>query len=344
MTDATCATGFGPLELLIGEWANSDDLAGHGWNMIALPFARNTTNQYRLLVNQYNETLSITEVGACNPNRGLPASGVSAGDAIETGCVGDLGDQQVAALQYVQNIKQAAAADFPPSALPPGPNLLAGTGDAIHHEPGLFLYMKNHFTTDLQVARSGSIPHGDSVMALGTHGPQKDIIVTPIADQNIIPDDALVPNGLGLPSGFNLNELCTVNYLEPYEHFHNNPFVGNTGGAAKFDPVYPFDLLKQANADSNIEILEVYNFDFNTELGTGGINNTPFVVKQADTVIMKVAMRVQKVRRKDNQQIETRLQYAQMVGLDFFEHPAGPAKGSIIRWPHISINTMKKVS
>lgn len=57
---------------------------------------------------------------------------------------------------------------------------------------------------------------------------------------------------------------------------------------------------------------------------------------------MTFAMRVQKVRLKDTQQQQMRLQYAQVVGLDFFEQVSGPLKGGIIRWPHISINTMKK--
>ena len=337
-------TGFGPLAMLEGVWANEDELRNHGWNSIALPFARNSRDNYRILVNQYSETLEITTAGACNPNRGMPGINIVPGDCENTGCVGDPGDQQIAALQYIQNIRQAAGADFPVSEDAPGPNLVAGRGDTIHHEPGLFLYMKNHSTADMEVARMGTVPHGDSLLAMGFHGKLDNPIAEPVEQQNIIPDFELLPTGNALPSGFTLPQLNLLDgYLEPYNHFHQSPFSGDTGGQDEFDPVFPLELLKKANVDPDIEILEVYKFDFNTELSSGGIKNIPFIVKQADAASMRAAFRVMKVRHVASGEEETRLQYAQVVDLDFFEHPQGPHKGSIIRWPHVSINTLKKV-
>lgn len=48
---------LGPLKDLPGKWESK----GHGWNMIALPFARTRPGalDYRLLLNQYNETLNL---------------------------------------------------------------------------------------------------------------------------------------------------------------------------------------------------------------------------------------------------------------------------------------------
>ena len=83
-------------------------------------------------------------------------------------------DQFVVTLDYQQKIAQVFAEDRPDS------NGLAGAaGLPIHHEPGLWLYEKNRRSRDdrikgdvvseveLDVARLASIPHGNSVLALG---------------------------------------------------------------------------------------------------------------------------------------------------------------------------------
>jgi hypothetical protein len=60
---------LGPLKDLPGKWESR----GRGWNMIALPFARTRPGalNYRLLLNQYNETLDFTLVDKAVPNRGV---------------------------------------------------------------------------------------------------------------------------------------------------------------------------------------------------------------------------------------------------------------------------------
>ena len=110
---------LGPLKQLPGTWKNLPNLDGHldghGWNMIALPFAGGQFG-YRVLLNQYNETLKFTTVDNNVPNRGIP-----------DGLDGTNGDQFVAVLDYEQYINQIAAADSPESEL-------AGKKDlAIHH-------------------------------------------------------------------------------------------------------------------------------------------------------------------------------------------------------------------
>ncbi|MCG6903893.1 MAG: hypothetical protein LJE68_14560, partial [Rhodobacter sp.] len=141
---------LGPLKLLPGVWKNTNALNGHGWNLIALPFAGGASH-YRLLMNQYNEELHFSIVDKGVPNRGI-ARGASG--ATET-------DQRVVTLDYDQAITQIAAADNPVSGD-------AGGGDLpIHREPGLWLHMTNFNTDGLDIARLGSVPHGDSVLALG---------------------------------------------------------------------------------------------------------------------------------------------------------------------------------
>ena len=86
------------------------------------------------------------------PNRGLKRGERGATES----------DQFLASLDYEQMITQTDSADFPESGLAGGPGL------AIHHEPGLWLHMDNETTNGLDLARLATIPHGDSLLALGT--------------------------------------------------------------------------------------------------------------------------------------------------------------------------------
>ncbi len=154
---------LGPLEQLVGVWIGR----GTGWNMIALPFqdapAPPAGFKFRVLMNQYDEELRFTFVDDDVPNRGLTRPG------------NPDSDQFVVTLDYQQKIAQVAAEDRPDSS-----GLAGAAGLPIHHEPGLWLYEKNRRSKDdqikgdevseveLDVARLASIPHGNSVLALGT--------------------------------------------------------------------------------------------------------------------------------------------------------------------------------
>ncbi|MBL8150581.1 MAG: hypothetical protein JNN15_11700 [Blastocatellia bacterium] len=293
---------LGPLTLLPGTWKNLPSLPGRGWNMIALPFAGPPPNplNYRLLVNQYNEELSFTLVDKAVPNRGIKKNGV----AVES-------DQFVVALDYEQSINQIAADDFPKSGEAGKPGL------AIHHEPGLWLYLTNEVTKDLDIARLATIPHGDSVLALGKSNRLKG---TPtIFDVN------------GLPEG--VNQDLNNPYLAPYKHFHDNLFQN------LFDPVSPNDLLKAAN--QGVNIVRTTELAVDTTTPTGGIVNIPFIVKQANAVSMRATFWIQELAEKDiNGNPKLRLQYSQVVMLDFF--PRRDGLPGLISWPHVSINTLEK--
>lgn len=308
--------GLGPLELLPGKWRNIPGTPGHGWNMIALPFAGGdgvpvNPLHYRLLVNQYNETLEFTDVSDSVPNRGLIIKGCEYGPDAKV-MPGNDGDQFVAALDYSQVVTQIAQDDFPQS------GLAGNKCDVIHHEPGLFLHMINHETNCLDIARSASIPHGDSVLALGRSSEVKGA--------NDVPDLS------GLPEG--VSQDLDSPYLAPYKHFHDNLFEG------VFDPTKPNELLAQAN--QGVDIVKTTVLDLDTTLETGGIHNIPFVVKQANASEMKSIFWIQELAEKDEfGQPVLRLQYSQVVMLDFFQRRDG-APG-LIRWPHVSINTLVKV-
>lgn len=294
---------LGALKLLPGSWRNLPGLA-QGWNMIALPFAAKSGPpiNYRLLVNQYKEELRFSVVDKAVPNRGIKSY---RGKTINM-------DQFVATLDYDQSITQVAADDFPRSGLA-GPSELP-----IHKEPGLFLHMGNETTGKLEYARLGTIPHGNSVLALGKAKEKKGA--------------PRIPNENGLPIG--VNQDLDSPYLAPYKHFHDNLFEN------LFDPVKPNELLKLAN--KGVDIVRTTELYFNTDFGTGGIVNIPFIEKQADASEMSARFWIQELKEKDAAgNPKLRLQYTQTVMLDFFPRPDG--KPGLIKWPHVSINTLVKM-
>lgn len=289
---------LGPFAHLPGTWRS---LPGRGWNMIALPFADGPFN-YRLLLNQYNEDLIFTEVDKGVPNRGI--------DKLDGNTIP--ADQLLVALDYQQIVTQIAAEDSPVSGLAGSP------GAAIHHEPGLFLHMTNETLDGPNIARLATIPHGNSVLALG--------------EVNLADGAPTIPDIRGLPIG--IPDDLDNKYLEPYKQFHEKLFEG------LFDPTIPNELLKLGN--EGVEITRTTTLDFNTNLKSGGISNIPFVVRQADATEMQSTFWIQELAELDAEgNPKLRMQYSQTVMLDFFPQPSGNRR---IRWPHVSINTLEKIT
>ncbi|HAH49295.1 heme-binding protein [Gimesia sp.] len=308
---------LGPLKLLPGIWKNEPNLSGRGWNIIALPFATapGAGFNYRLMMNQYNEVLTFSLIDKGVPNRGISVD-ESSGTTQES-------DQFVVTLDYEQQVKQISAADFPDSGL-------AGPADLpIHHEPGLWLYMLNETPLGLDVGRLATIPHGDSVLALG-----KSKVEDGPPD---IPDEVS-----GLPVGVS-PDVEGNPYLSPYKNFIDHPFKGVVSDPAfpGFLPHRTTDLLRAAN--EGVEIKRTTTLSVDTTVETGGIHNIPFVVRQANAASMKSTFWIQELVEKDKHgKPKLRLQYLQVVLLDFFSRRDGLP--GLIRWPHISINTMEKVA
>lgn len=301
---------LGPLKLLPGTWKNTGDFVGRGWNMIALPFMQEGNRfDYRLLVNQYNEELKFSLVDKAVPNRGIDRP------------AGTNTDQFVVTLDFEQMVTQISAEDQPDSGLAGTPNT------AIHHEPGLWLHMTNEQTEGLDIARLSTVPHGDSLLALGK--------------SRVIDGPPTIPPINGLPIGVSMNVDANP-YLAPYKHYNDAPFKGSVlaPGFPGFNPVSPHELLTLGTPPNvtRTTVLEV-----STTVESGGIRNIPFVVKQADAAEMVSTFWIMELDETDadgNQKMA--LSYSQVVMLDFF--PRRDGCPGLIRWPHVSINTMEKVS
>lgn len=325
---------LGPLEQLLGVWTGQ----GTGWNMIALPFHNAPSPpagfKFRLLMNQYNEELQFTFVDDDVPNRGL--SRPSQPDF----------DQFVVTLDYQQKIAQVVAKDRPDSG-----GLAGAAGLPIHHEPGLWLYEKNRRSKDdqikdevvseveLDVARLASIPHGNSVLALGKSE----------VHEGMPP----IPPLSGLPSG-RFEDVTTPDYdfrdasnpdayLEPYRHYIDHPFMGNVtvSGFPGFSPADMNQILRFAN--QGVNIIRTTTLTVDSTRKSGGISNVPFSVREAEPVSMKSTFWIQELAETDEEgKPRLRLQYSQVVMLHFF-HPREDEFPERAVWPHISIATLEKM-
>ena len=305
---------LGPLSMLPGIWKNTEALHGFGFNMIALPFAAGP-NGYRLLMNQYDEELHFSVA-----DKGVPNRGVGPGP-VET-------DQTIVALDYDQKIVQLAAEDFPQSGLAPKAN-----GHAIHKEPGLWLYMTNQNTDGINIARLGSVPHGDSLLALGTANPSPNPVIPNV-------------NGVVLGAGVNpaVQDLEAA-YFAPYKHFFDTPFTGSVpiAGYDGFEPVDPTKLLRHAlTAALPGKVKKTMQLHVDSTLDHAGVRNIPFVVRQANAAAMNATFNTYEVEDAETGKTRYFLQYTQTVILDFIGRPDGHPGHA--RWPHVSINTLERVA
>lgn len=323
---------LGPLSLLPGTWKNTDALHGFGFNMIALPFAPGESG-YRLLMNQYDEELHFSVVDKGVPNRGSRID-PNTGEPV-------IADQIIVALDYDQKIVQIAAEDFPESG-----EATKFSGQAIHKEPGLWLHMTNENTAGIDIARLGTIPHGDSILAVG-RAPDEPF---PGLPEGVVPN----VNGVVVGGGENPNETdLEALYFAPYKHFHENPFKGSVDipGFKGFEPVDMTDLLRHALANvlpGEIKRTMRLHVDSTTDhagvrsSNHTGIINIPFVVRQAEASTMNATFLIYEVEDAETGEMRHFMQYVQNVILDFIGRPDGhPGRA---RWPHVSINTMERVS
>jgi hypothetical protein len=128
---ATVAQNLGLLNELGGTWR------GNGFNLIARPDGEGKANLY-LQLNQTHESLQIERIGSSIPNRGFGQN-----------------DIDLFGLTYLQRISDA------------------NHGGALHIEPGIWVkipdttYPPDSAPPAQLIARMGTIPHGNSLLAEG---------------------------------------------------------------------------------------------------------------------------------------------------------------------------------
>jgi len=241
-----------------------------GWNLVAVP---NQKGSFQLLVQPYTETLTITPLSTPTPNRGTTII------------------QQVPTLLYSLAVHS---------------NI---DGSLLHAENGTWLLL-NDCPSDFTIARQASVPHGDSILALGNSS------VTQGAP-HIQPISTLPITGPGqMPLGY------TDPYLTPMPGFNKvNP------NATLLDDI------------KNQKILSSTNLVIDTA-NKGGISNIPFITKNANTTNFKAIFWIETVEHPSGTGTFLQLQYSQTSIIEFIPQFHDPSK--LIQWPHVNINTMIK--
>jgi hypothetical protein len=273
---------------LQGSW-----FGNQGWNIIAVPAKGSTPTshgEFKLLVIPYAETLGVRNAGAPARNRG-----------------GNV-DQFVAALEYQQRIFNKE------------------TGEALHVENGMFLNLSKIVDNDSQsqpvpefnVGRSGTIPHGDSIMLLGK---------PPAARQGApdIPDISTRPPDIG--------QQAPLGYLDPYSVPNKTINVDNPNATLRRD--------LEVKTGEGFEVLQTRTLILDSN-NAGAINNIPFILHHANATRMQAVFWLEKVRNCKSGQEFDQLQYTQIIDLAFHLKFGQDDPDNLIIWPHVTINTMVK--
>lgn len=289
---------LGPLKELPGTWV------GTGFNLVSLPNGQNGNKPlpFFLKLNRTFETLNFTKIGGPIPNRGS-----SQGDIFFVG------------LHYFQEVSNLE------------------TSELMHLEPGLWLNLPVSTAPNepRSLARLGTIPHGDALLAQGN----------------------LINNGDPLPGGPKINPVDSTPFtLDPATGARKNDT--NPAYLAPFQsPVKPPPGITPAivanpnliltNAISGQKIVETVLLAVaanpvggingtpivppNAPNAVGGIENIPFVVTNANANAFSAIFWIETVQNSDGSTF-LQLQYTQTVILDFIG----------LKWPHISVATLVK--
>ena len=120
--------------------------------------------------------------------------------------------------------------------------------------------------------------------------------------------------------------------------------MGNVSGVPGFPGFSPADMNQILRfANKGVNIVRTTTLTVDSTIKSGGIRNAPFSVREAESVSMKSTFWIQELAEKDESgQPKLRLQYSQVVMLDFFRPRQDEFPGRAV-WPHISIATLNKM-
>ncbi len=286
LSDETTDTvdDLGPLKDLAGTWV------GKGWNMIAVPInsrlprnsvgcpgrlPKDDNESFCVEIMPYVETLTFTPIGAPVPNRGFP---------IDTFVVG---------LHYQQVVSDA------------------NTFQPLHIENGMWLLLDKEKKI---VSRLSSIPHGDSLLAIGKYFETEGNFQIP-AIQGL---PALDRPALGLG--------------------YNTPYL-RAEGVPPFVPSNPNQMLQDV-IDKQKLVKTVVLDNVSTE-NEGGISNIPFIKKNADATSFESTFWIEEVEDENGNEF-LQLQYSQTTALEFINDFTSQDPDKLIMWPHVDVATLVK--
>jgi hypothetical protein len=297
------APTLGDISALPGTWV------GTGFNLIEVPNMNQAKpgppppDKFKVILNSTSETLVFSAIDGDIINRGNAQADIS-----------------FLGLHYLQQVSDVN--------LPVGNN-------GIHLETGLFLnVVKSEDPLEgPSIARLGSIPHGDSILAQGKSftiaGPPQ----FELAD----------PTPFTIVDGKRVNDI-SANYLALLKNATPPPGIPKE---AIMDPnLILSNAIKGQNIISTVVILldanpidGVSNVPASTTVG--GITNIPFVNVNANATTISAIFWIETVKNEDGSTF-LQLQYTQTVILDFPVFGAPPENPvTPLKWPHISVATLR---
>jgi len=248
---------LGPLSPLIGTWTGSD-----GLNIVAMPSRRSQPSdkgRFELIIRPYRETLTFAPIEGAVRNRG-----------------GNM-DQYVGAITYQQEVISTDDIE-----------------EVIHVENGMLFHLNNvvdYETRELStkppfaVARTASIPHGNSAMLLGN--------VEQFYGAPVIPDIRVMPLDVG--------PKAPKEYLNPYYK--------------PINVVNPHKSLRQLAEKQTILKTTHLSLDSNNR---GSVTSVPFLVERANTTRFRSDFWLETLTDGTQQ-----LQYSQTMNLEFHKQIGG---------------------
>lgn len=209
------------------------------------------------------------------------------------------------------------------------------TKELIHVENGMFMYLNDiktntnpaeSITAPYSIARSGTIPHGNAILVLGRvkttkSGPDfKEISSMPSEEDQD-----------GAPRGF----------FDQFESEQERLTVQDIviGEPSKIFNVYnPNDNLVRDN--KGLEIQDTIHMTLDSK-NKGSVGNIPFLQKHAMATNVFSDFWLQTIKLPMSGKTSQQLQYSQTVDIEF--HQKFNGKEGLIKWPHVTVNTLTKI-
>ncbi len=248
-----------------------------GVNLVAVPDQKGS---FKLLVAPYSETLTITALSSPTPNRGLHEI------------------QHLPTLMYSLSIYNSI------------------DNSLMHAENGIWNLIDKKADDGMDLLRLTSVPHGDSVAALGNSSVTKG---RPDIDVNFSSN----PTGPGIPPLGYSESQYNVEYVPGFVTRRPNQWLA--------------DHLTAQEAIGQ-KVIHTTNLPVST-LNKGGITNIPSLVTNANPTQFDSIFWIETVHDANTGQDFQQLQYTQNINIQF---PIGPTFKGIINWPHVTVNTLIK--
>ncbi len=302
--DALTEADLGPLKQLIGEWENVP-LTTTDPNGVAQTLASGWN-----VISVPGGDNFVFEVIPYKENLKFSAVAVQAGNR---GPVlnGKPFDQEIFGLFYEQQIISMCDTDFCNSR-----GFSAGT--VIHAETGLFLYITN-YNGGFNIARLGTVPHGNALLALGASSEETNPgtkFFPQLSSKGVNIDGSAVAM-----LGYN-DQIIGKRQFKDFQQVDPNIFLQST--------------LETIVGTGSITSMTTLDMSTQNPDATGGILNIPFIQTNVTATTMDATFWIENITGGSETEL---LQYSQTINLVFA--PVGTVTPII--WPHITINTLKRM-